>query len=200
MFQLETTRDERRELTACPGHPPRAMKNAMTSPLQELPLEIKRRQTFVLAVWIALTLCSGLLGLIAQVARFEGTAEGPRAAATFLAMAALMLVSTLTLSFYALSEPRLKAFADQRLQGLEPRQAASRLFRHWTMISFFAWSLNESIASLGLVISSVAKDLSWAASAFAAVAVLLNLASYPRFASAARKAGLLAESPSEKRS
>lgn len=166
------------------------MECAMNSPHVDLPLHLKRRQTTVLVVWLALTVCSGLLGLIAQIARFEGTAEGPGAAILFLVMAVLMLVSTLTLSFYALSEPRLKAFAQERLAGLERNHALNRLFKHWMMISFFAWSLNESIASLGLVISNVDKDWPWAAAAFSGVAVVLNFASFPRFASVARKAGL----------
>lgn len=163
----------------------------MAAPVQELPFEIKRRQAPIVVVWIALTICSGLLGLIAQVARFEGSAEGAPAAVVFFVMAALMLVSSLTLSFYALSEARLKAFAQERLAGLDPTAAFSRLLKHWMMISFFAWSLNESIASLGLVISSVDKDMPWAAVAFSIVAVLLNFASFPNFRAVAHKAGIL---------
>lgn len=160
-------------------------------PFIEAPPEIKRRLKAVFLVWLALTICSALLGLMAGVARVERSTEGPMAAAMFLTMAGVMLVSSLVLQFYALSETRLKTFASQRLQGLESARAWSLLFRHWMMISFVVWSLNESIASLGLVISSVAEDLPGVAGWMAALGVALNLLSYPRFEKAARRAGLL---------
>jgi hypothetical protein len=142
------------------------------------------RLRFVFFVWIALNICIGLIGLMTPFASGNEVSiseeQSSNILAVFVTMGLLMTASSLFLRFYTLGKAGLAAFYLKNLQQLEPRSQRTRYFKHWMLIHLFTWSLNESIASLGLVVTKTGA-VTWLGPTFAAVGLGLNLLAYPNF-------------------
>jgi hypothetical protein len=165
--------------------------------MQTFPIEILKRAKTAFFIWIFLTVTSAFFGILPFISTVTPGTEAPSPESLrqmqimFSSLAILMGASSLFLRFYVLSEPRLKQFV-ARL-GLAPGDrdgGLGKLVPQWLMFNILSWGLNESIASLGLMVSTASRNAN-AIIPFVAAALILNFIMRPDLEGTARKAGLI---------
>lgn len=173
---------------------------ALDKNMMEFSAELQKRSKSAFLVWLILTACSALFGLLPFIsseapANAETSADAlVRVQDVLSILAVLMATSSAFLRFYLFSETRLKAFVAQiakpPLDDQTRAAALMKLSAQWFMFNIIAWGLNESIASIGLMVATMARKPT-AVLPFVGVSVLLNLSMKPDLRETARKAGLV---------
>jgi hypothetical protein len=169
--------------------------------MDKLPIEILKRAKTAFIIWIFLTLTCAFFGLLPFISTVSPGPETPSAEALqqmiimFTALATIMAASSLFLRFYVLSEGRLKLFVSRlglsTVDQTEFRtKALAKLAPQWLMFNILSWGLNESIASLGLMVSTATRNAN-AIIPFVGASLILNFIMRPDLEGTARKAGLI---------